>query len=55
MSNRRPGKYRRVFLKIFDFNKDNKIDWPEYIIPIILLAILDIITGLIANYISMIF
>ena len=52
MKFKKRGPWKSLFVGLFDYNRNNTVDWWEYIIPVLLLSILDIITGIIANLLS---
>ncbi len=52
MKFKKRSPWKSLFVGLFDYNRNNKVDWWEYIMPVLLLSILDIITGIIANLLS---
>ena len=42
---------RKWFLHYFDWNNDGKTNWWEYLIPIIIILLVEIIAELVANWI----
>ena len=43
--------WKRFFLKYFDWNDDGVTNWWEYLIPIIIILLVEIIAELVANWI----
>ena len=43
--------WSKFFLKYFDWNDDGVTNWWEYLIPIIIILLVEIIAELIANWI----
>lgn len=41
----------KTFIKYFDFNSNNRVDWWEVAIPLTILALLEVICGVVSNYI----
>ena len=42
---------RKWFLHYFDWNNDGKTNWWEYLIPIIIILLVEIIAEIVANWI----
>ena len=47
--------WKRFFIKYFDFNDNNKMDWWEWFIPITIILTIEIIAEIFANFIIGIF
>ena len=47
--------WKEFFLKYFDLNENNKIDWWEWLLPITIILTFEIIAEIIANYIILFF
>tara|TARA_R110002020_G_scaffold446913_1_gene659228 strand:- start:311 stop:475 length:165 start_codon:yes stop_codon:yes gene_type:complete len=43
--------WNRWFLKYFDFNQSKKVEWWEYLIPIILIFIIELLAEIVATFI----
>ena len=43
--------WNKWFLRYFDWNADGKTNWWEYLIPIIIILLVEIIAELVANWI----
>jgi len=43
--------WKRFFLRYFDWNRDGITNWWEYLIPIFIIIIIEILAEIIANWI----
>jgi len=43
--------WKRFFLKYFDWNEDGKTNWWEYLIPIGIILLVELIAEIVANWI----
>ena len=43
--------WKRLFLKYFDWNEDGVTNWWEYLIPVGIILLIEIIAEIIANWI----
>lgn len=41
----------KTFIKYFDFNLNKKVDWWEVIILLVLLGLIEVVFGILSNYI----
>ena len=46
------GVWNRWFLKYFDVNQNESVDWWEFLIPIMIILVFEIIANVIANIIT---
>jgi|TARA_R110000824_G_scaffold24917_1_gene87241 hypothetical protein len=46
------NNWNKWFLKYFDFNQNKTVEWWEYLIPIILIFIIELLAEIVATFIS---
>ena len=52
---RKENKFKQWFLNYFDWNKDGRVNWWEYLIPIGIVLIIEVIAEIIGLFIGKLF